>query len=93
VNQQDRERRSTHAQELPDISVAEVAEHMAGFVPVTSKGLHHPLFPEPQPPLESCGSCNADIGPSLWFPWHWEDEDCRAVRLPGEIDPDRMEST
>lgn len=33
-------------------------------------------------PLESCGSCNADLGPSSTFPWHYPDEDCRAVREP-----------
>lgn len=31
---------------------------------------------------ETCGSCNADIGPSATYPWHNEDEDCRAVRQP-----------
>lgn len=31
---------------------------------------------------ESCGSCGADIGQSLEFPFHGEDEDCRAVRGP-----------
>lgn len=33
-------------------------------------------------PLESCGSCGADIGPSSTFPWHTEDDDCRAIRSP-----------
>lgn len=31
---------------------------------------------------ESCGSCGADIEPSTVYPWHREDEDCRAVRGP-----------
>lgn len=29
-----------------------------------------------------CGSCGADLGPSRDYPWHWPDEDCRAVREP-----------
>lgn len=31
---------------------------------------------------EDCGSCGANIGPSNGYPWHYEDEDCRAVRVP-----------
>lgn len=31
---------------------------------------------------ESCPSCGADIGLSTVYPWHDEDEDCRAVREP-----------
>jgi len=30
----------------------------------------------------SCGSCEADLGPSTSYPWHHEGEDCRAVREP-----------
>lgn len=37
---------------------------------------------------ESCGSCGADIGPSIQFPWHIENEDCRAIRQP--IDSARL---
>lgn len=33
-------------------------------------------------PFESCGSCGADFGPSSSYPWHLEDEDCRAIRPP-----------
>lgn len=33
-------------------------------------------------PVELCGSCGADIGPSATFPWHEADEDCRALRDP-----------
>jgi hypothetical protein len=29
-----------------------------------------------------CGSCGADYGPSASYPWHYPDEDCRAVRPP-----------
>jgi hypothetical protein len=32
--------------------------------------------------LESCGCCGADLGPSTTYPWHYEDEDCRAIRKP-----------
>jgi hypothetical protein len=31
---------------------------------------------------EECGSCGADIGESTSYPWHLEDEDCRAIRHP-----------
>lgn len=31
---------------------------------------------------EECGTCGGDVGPSSTFPWHYEDEDCRAVREP-----------
>lgn len=31
---------------------------------------------------EACESCGADIGPSTSFPWHWGDEDCRAIQEP-----------
>ena len=31
---------------------------------------------------EDCGSCGANIGPSSDYPWHYVDEDCRAVRRP-----------
>lgn len=30
------------------------------------------------PPM--CGCCNADLGPSTTYPWHYEHEDCRAIR-------------
>jgi hypothetical protein len=33
---------------------------------------------------EECGSCGADIGPSSTFPWHSDEEDCRACREPLE---------
>ncbi len=40
-------------------------------------------FPvEPLDYNEECPICGADIGPSSTFPWHLEDEDCRAVRDP-----------
>lgn len=33
--------------------------------------------------LESeCPACGADYGPSKTYPWHWPDEDCRAIREP-----------
>jgi hypothetical protein len=32
--------------------------------------------------LDSCGCCEADLGPSLTYPWHLEDEDCRVIRQP-----------
>ena len=31
---------------------------------------------------DDCGSCGGDIGPSIVFPWHFEHEDCRAIREP-----------
>jgi hypothetical protein len=31
---------------------------------------------------EDCGSCGADIGPSSTYPWHYADEDCRAIKEP-----------
>jgi len=31
---------------------------------------------------ESCGSCGADLDPSCNHPWHFEGEDCRAIRKP-----------
>ena len=30
----------------------------------------------------SCGGCGADLRPSTSFPWHYPDEDCRAIRQP-----------
>lgn len=33
-------------------------------------------------PRETCGSCGADIGRSIDFPWHGADEDCRALKQP-----------
>ncbi len=35
-------------------------------------------------PKEECGSCGGLVGPSREFPWHYEDEDCRAIREPGD---------
>ena len=32
--------------------------------------------------IGDCGACGADIGPSDSFPWHYPDEDCRAIRTP-----------
>ncbi len=32
--------------------------------------------------LESCEACGAMIFPSTSFPWHWPDEDCRALKDP-----------
>lgn len=29
-----------------------------------------------------CGCCGGDIGPSPTFPWHYDEEDCRAIREP-----------
>jgi len=46
------------------------------------------LAVELQTGLETCGSCNAHLGPleaEDWFPWHWPWEDCRAVREPEEV--------
>ena len=40
---------------------------------------------------ESCGSCGGDIGRSSSFPWHYGNEDCRAIRDPieeGDCHPD-----
>jgi hypothetical protein len=40
------------------------------------------------PPLdvnEDCGSCGGHIGPSSSFVWHYDDEDCRAIRQPVEV--------
>lgn len=36
---------------------------------------------------ESCGSCGADLGPSATYPWHYPDEDCRALKDPIPIPP------
>lgn len=32
--------------------------------------------------MTDCGTCGADLGPSDTFIWHYDDEDCRAVRQP-----------
>lgn len=29
-----------------------------------------------------CTICGADLSPSEAYPWHWPDEDCRAIREP-----------
>ena len=29
-----------------------------------------------------CPTCGSNIGPSDSFPWHYWEEDCRAVRIP-----------
>lgn len=31
---------------------------------------------------EECGSCGGLIGPSSHYPWHYDSEDCRAIREP-----------
>ena len=33
-----------------------------------------------------CGCCGGDVGPSMTFPWHYRDEDCRASRKPISVD-------
>lgn len=33
-------------------------------------------------PNNDCGSCGGHIGPSSEYPWHYQDEDCRAIREP-----------
>jgi hypothetical protein len=40
--------------------------------------------------LEDCGACGASIGPTTDFPWHWPDEDCRAIRQPLRDDGARV---
>lgn len=35
-----------------------------------------------KPGETSCPICAADYGPSDSYPWHWPDEDCRAIREP-----------
>lgn len=35
-----------------------------------------------EPSEWECPICSADYGPSDSHPWHWPDEDCRAVREP-----------
>lgn len=36
-----------------------------------------------------CGICGADLGPSTSYPWHYYEEDCRAIRQPNPgPDPD-----
>ena len=37
---------------------------------------------EPLEVNEECPICGADIGPSSLFVWHFEEEDCRAIRDP-----------
>ena len=32
--------------------------------------------------LSECGSCGGDLGRSDSYPWHYADEDCRAIRPP-----------
>lgn len=34
--------------------------------------------------LEDCECCGSIIGPCTDWPWHYEDEDCRAMREPAE---------
>jgi hypothetical protein len=38
--------------------------------------------PPELPSRKTCGSCGADLGPSDSYPWHNENEDCRAVKDP-----------
>lgn len=33
---------------------------------------------------EDCGGCGAVLGPCTNWPWHYEEEDCRAIRAPKE---------
>ena len=41
-----------------------------------------------------CPICNAEYGPSDSYPWHWPDEDCRAIREPlATTDCQRCEGT
>ena len=32
--------------------------------------------------LEDCDGCGAVLGPCINWPWHYEHEDCRAIREP-----------
>jgi hypothetical protein len=56
-----------------------------GGIQKATKGLH-PLSEQAAyrwgGQLGSCPACGADLGPSPSFPWHWPDEDCRALRDP-----------
>lgn len=37
----------------------------------------------PELPSEGdCSVCNAALGPTTDFPWHYPNEDCRAIREP-----------
>lgn len=31
---------------------------------------------------DDCGSCGADLTPSVTYPWHYPDANCRAIREP-----------
>jgi hypothetical protein len=37
---------------------------------------------DPDVSLEECGCCGAVIGPCIDWPWHYDGEDCRAIRKP-----------
>lgn len=53
-------------------------------LPVNCKWCDVPRYKDQHPPNEDCGSCGGDIGPSDDRPWHYEEEDCRAIREPLE---------
>jgi hypothetical protein len=35
---------------------------------------------------DDCPTCGADLGPSRYFVWHFPEEDCRALREPGDFE-------